>query len=90
MAITGTYNFRGVEIPGSYVQARSINFVEKQKIKFTAYVWPSEAASADPLAMPIDYVSTQTVFDLDATSNVYAQCYAELLALPQFSGFENA
>lgn len=89
MAISGTYDFRGLPVVNAYVQARNLVFVGKTRVKFTAIVWTSAAASLDPEAMAIDNVPAQMAFDLTASDNVYAQCYAELLTLPQFAGFHS-
>lgn len=88
MALTGTYSFRGFAVPGAYIQARGMMFVDKSNVRGRGVVWTSQAESQTEGGQPLDIVTCDFEMN-DLSTPIYDAAYAALKAMPQFAGFSD-
>lgn len=87
MAITGNFNYNGISVPDAIGQITFIQFRDATQPASTTF---SLSLYANPQMLESNNSFTQGAFAFDCdllADDIWSQCYAYLLNLPEFAGW---
>lgn len=87
MAIKGSYDWRGINLPEAYVRVGNINGNTREGFGVEFCIYSSEEFASDPQNLFKMLQGRAMPVMVDDPSQIYSEAYKQLKLMPEFSQF---